>query len=148
MAANKTDIEIRLAEDADKVALRKLFLASRQTTFSWAKISRFKLSDYDLETKGEKVIAAFCGLKLVGFVSIYMEDNFIHHLYVDGDFQNRGIGSALLKVAVSLTGFPLRLKCLEKNTRALAYYRSKGFVQKGKGVSEMGVYFDLEKPGL
>ena len=145
MANDLRGIEIRPPEQVDKTALRRLFLTARQNTFKWAKVSRFKLTDYDAETKDEKVMAAFYGLRLVGFVSIYMDDNFIHHLYVDEEFQNRGIGTALLNVAASLTGFPLRLKCLEKNTKALAYYQSKGFNETGNGVSDLGVYIDLEK---
>ena len=57
---------------------------------------------------------------------IHIVDNEIVELYVDYFFQNQGIGSQLIKCAIS--HFPVRfLWAIEKNTDAIRFYRRHGF---------------------
>lgn len=74
-------------------------------------------------------------------------DNFIHHLYVDEKFQNQGIGTQLLNAVLDKFGHQVRLKCEEKNEKAICFYRQKGFLEIGIGQSESGSYilFELNK---
>lgn len=132
-----------VAEDID--ALKKLFLDARLSTFTWAEPGAFRLEDFEQETYGEKILVAVTEDTIGGFISLWEYDHFIHHLYIRNDLQGKGIGSALLDAAVRTVGYPLRLKCLERNTKALSFYQKKGFVAKGKGMAELGVYFRLEK---
>ncbi|MEP6929101.1 MAG: GNAT family N-acetyltransferase [Flavobacterium sp.] len=128
-------IEFR-PDDLD--SLRKLFLKVRQSTFIWAKQSAFDLSDFDIQTKGEYILTALYDEKVIGFISIWMRDNFIHHLYIDEEFHKSGI--ALLKAALEKTKFPVALKCLEKNTGAIEFYKKMGFIEKARGDNENGSF--------
>lgn len=128
-------------------SLRKIFLEERQTTFSWVDSTTFHLHDFDTETEGEYILVAILDDITIGFISIWMPDNFIHHLYVDKKYHGKGIGTQLLKAALRKTNFPVTLKCLENNIQAVNFYKSKGFIEKGKGESEQGTFilFELVK---
>lgn len=133
--------------NSDLESLREIFLEERKRTFTWNAISEFKLEDFDKQTQGEYILTAFWNDVPVGFISIWMPNNFIHHLYVDHKHQGKNIGTELLKAAISKTNFPLTLKCLENNTKAVDFYLEKGFIEKEKGHSSNGTYilFELKK---
>lgn len=132
---------------SDLKALQKIFLEERKRTFTWNDISEFKLDDFIKQTQGEYILTAFWNDIPVGFISIWIPNNFIHHLYVDHAHQGKSIGSQLLTQAISKTNFPLTLKCLENNTKAIDFYIKKGFIEKEKGNSSNGIYilFELTK---
>jgi GNAT superfamily N-acetyltransferase len=127
-------------------ALRKLFLKERQDTFYWLDPSEFKLNDFEKHINGELVLVAIEQETPVGFISIWMPNKFIHHFYVDQNYQHKGVGTLLLNAAIAETNLPITLKCLEQNTKAVAFYRKKGFIEKERGPSEHGDYilFELE----
>lgn len=137
-------MEITKIRKSDLDSLRKLFLKERQNTFSWIDATNFRLEDFNKETKDEEIFVALHNDIAIGFISIWLADNFIHHLYVDQKYQNQGIGNQLLKAAITQTNFPVTLKCLEKNTKAVAFYRQKGFVEKERGTSENGDFILFE----
>ena len=137
-------IKIVESRNDDYLALQELFLQSRRKTFLWTDTSRYKLSDFDESTKNEYILVAFVDEILVGFVSVWLIDNFIHHLYVDEQYHNQSIGSELLNKVIEKVGYPIRLKCDEKNTKALRFYKQKGFIEKEKKAFENGFYLLLE----
>jgi ribosomal protein S18 acetylase RimI-like enzyme len=136
----KDKVEIIEFRQSDLDALRELFLKVRQSTFVWADRTTFDLPDFDVQTKGEYILTALYNEKVIGFISVWMRDNFIHHLYIDPAFHKRGIGKMLLKVAMEQTKLPVTLKCLERNTEAVAFYKKIGFTEKGRGDNENGPY--------
>jgi GNAT superfamily N-acetyltransferase len=125
-------------------ALRKLFLKERKNTFSWLDPLKFKLDDFEKHTKGELVLVALDQEIPIGFISIWMPNKFIHHLYLDEKHQNKGVGTQLLKAAIQETNLPITLKCLEENTKAVDFYKKKGFIAKERGPSENGDYILFE----
>lgn len=133
--------------NTDLKHLQKIFLEERKRTFIWNDISEFELDDFIKQTQGEYILTALWNDIPVGFISIWMPNNFIHHLYVDHNNQGKNIGSELLKAVISKTKFPLTLKCLENNTKAIDFYTKKGFTEKEKGHSSNGIYilFELTK---
>lgn len=135
---------IQEIRNKDYELLRNLFLRERQTTFSWLDPSEFQLDDFEKLIQGELVLVALLDDIPVGFISIWMPTNFIHHLYIDQQYQSKGIGTKLLKAAIDKTNFPLTLKCLENNTKAIDFYKRKGFTEKKKGESENGIYILFE----
>ncbi|TCW83991.1 GNAT family N-acetyltransferase [Burkholderia sp. SRS-46] len=141
-------IVVRDAVAADTPALRELFLRARRATFAWQPDDAFALADFDAQTQGERLrVAEDEAGQLVGFVSVWEPDHFIHHLYVDQQQLRRGIGRALLH---ALPGWPAtryRLKCLRANDAALAFYRACRFVEIGAGFSGDGEYLLLESAG-
>ena len=138
--------KLKIAEfkESDRDSLRELFLKVRQSTFVWKDQSTFDLLDFDAQTRDEYIVTAFYEGKIVGFISIWLPDNFVHHLFIDDEFQKLGIGKALLKTAIDKTGFPIKLKCLEKNTQAIAFYKKTGFAEKGVGGIGDGSFISFE----
>ncbi|WP_337966661.1 GNAT family N-acetyltransferase [uncultured Flavobacterium sp.] len=128
----------------DYDSLRKLFLKERQNTFHWLDSEEFQLNDFDRYTKGEVILVAILDDIPVGFISIWMKDNFIHHLYIDQKYQGNGIGTELLKAAIQKTKLPITLKCLENNTKAVEFYLKKGFFAVERGQSDHGGYILFE----
>ncbi|NQY93066.1 MAG: GNAT family N-acetyltransferase [Campylobacteraceae bacterium] len=118
---------IRRFEEDDRLVLQKLYLNVRISTFHWLNTSEFKLADFDLSTLDEIIWVAVYKNKVVGFISLYEPDNFIHNLYVDIKMKRQGIGSLLLDVVLQNTTRPICLKCISKNTKALSFYLSKGW---------------------
>ncbi|WP_338667987.1 GNAT family N-acetyltransferase [Pseudodesulfovibrio methanolicus] len=63
--------------------------------------------------------------------AMLLKEDYVDHLWVRPEFMGQGVGSALLDHAVERAreaGFGrLTLDCLEKNVKALAFYRAKGF---------------------
>lgn len=101
--------------------LRSIFLNERRRTFIEQDIAEFKLEDFDKQTQGEYILTALIDHIPVGFISIWTPNNFVHHLYVDNAYQGKKIGTQLLKAAIQKTAFPITLKCLVSNTRAIDF---------------------------
>ena len=127
--------------------VKQLFLKERQRTFSWLDASDFQLDDFEKHTQGEHIFVALLDDIPVGFISIWTPTNFIHHLYVDQNYQGQKIGTALIKTAITDFKLPLTLKCLEKNSKAVEFYKKTGFTEKKRGQSVNGTYifFELSK---
>lgn len=125
-------------------ALRNLFFNTRRSAFSWADPLLFQLADFDTATKGEYILVAAADDRIVGFIAVWVMDNFIHHLYVDEKFQHQGVGTQLLNAALAKLNLPVNLKCEENNTNAVRFYQRKGFVEKERGESSMGNYILFE----
>jgi ribosomal protein S18 acetylase RimI-like enzyme len=107
-------------------ALRRLYLASRLATFTWLDTGAYKLSDFEHDTEGEAIWVAVESDEVLGFVSIWEPDCFVHHLFVSPEDLGRGIGTKLLNV-VKQRYANLCLKCLTQNSHAVAFYFSQGF---------------------
>lgn len=137
-------MKIAAIKKTDFETLRNLYLNERRRTISWLDPIKFQLKDFDNETKEELILVAYDNDIPIGFISIWMKDNFIHHLYIDQHYQGKNIGTELLKAAIVQTDLPITLKCLENNTNAIAFYLKKGFVAKERGQSEHGEYILFE----
>lgn len=135
------------SRNIDLQHLRQLFLDERKRTFTEQNISEFRLEDFDKQTQGEYILVALIDDIPVGFISIWMPNNFIHHLYVDTKHQRKNIGTELLKACIKKTVFPITLKCLISNSKAIEFYIKKGFTEKSRGHSSNGTYilFELTK---
>ncbi|PBI90764.1 putative acyltransferase [Flavobacterium sp. ACN2] len=121
---------IRESRDSDLPHLRELFLNERRRTFTEQDLSEFELDDFDKQTQGEYILAALVNNIPVGFISIWRPNNFIHHLYVDVKHQGKNLGTELLKAAILKTSFPITLKCLTSNIKAIEFYKKKGICRK------------------
>lgn len=136
---------IRRADDADLNALLDIFNAAR------ADAGCFRGLPVDHGTfaalvEGEAVFLAEVDGGVAGFVSIWVADRFIHHLYVAPQFQSRGIGSALLRECQARHGRPLSLKCDVRNIRARRFYRNKGWLARETGNGDDGPWERLYSP--
>ncbi|MET0634555.1 MAG: GNAT family N-acetyltransferase [Chitinophagaceae bacterium] len=117
----------------------------RRETFTWVDPEEFRLMDFDDQTEGEQLMVARVDGRVAGFISLWKEDDFIHHLYVDRRYQGQGVGAELLKAGYRKLGPVARLKCLVNNIRAIRFYERQGFIEMGRGGSEHGDYILFEK---
>lgn len=137
-------IEIKKFKNDYQMDLAELYLSSRRDTFNWMPKDHFKLADFIKDTEGENIFVALSGDKVVGFVSLWMSDNFIHHLYVDSNYHGQGIGKKILDFALKQISRPAGLKCVVKNEKAVGFYQSHGWTIRETGDDEMGSYYFLE----
>ena len=121
------NIRIREAEEKDVPELEELFLSVRQETFKWEDLKNFELGDYKKSTEGEKVFIAQKDNVIIGFVSIWEPDSFIHNLFVYPKYQGLGIGRQLLNIAVKSIPHPVTMKVVIYNTKACEFYESQGW---------------------
>ena len=120
--------------------LQRIFLEVRQKTFYWLDTQDYKLTDFEHETQGEFILVAVLDDKVVGFISLWRADNFIHHFYIDEMYQRHKIGTKLLEEAIRIMNKPITLKCLEKNVEAVKFYEKNDFIATDKGISNHGKY--------
>jgi len=143
-----TGISIRRADAKDGAALARIFVESRLEAFYWQNPARFRLEDFEKETAGEAVfVAEDTNRKILGFISVWEPERFVHHLYIAPDQQRRGVGKQLLESLSSWLPLPYRLKCKVRNEAACAFYRKSGWVETGRDIDEQGEYLVLEFPG-
>jgi ribosomal protein S18 acetylase RimI-like enzyme len=143
-----TGISIRRAEAKDSAALARIFVESRLEAFYWQNPARFRLEDFEKETAGEAVFVAEDGSgTILGFVSVWEPERFVHHLYIAPGQQRRGIGKRLLDSLSSWLPLPYQLKCKVKNEAACAFYRKNGWVETDRVPDEQGEYLVLEFHG-
>lgn len=127
---------IRTLGDGDAPALAQLFLEARRRTFYWVEPSRFQRDDFALQTQNEQIWVAEQAGHLCGFIAIWAEENFVHHLYVDEACHGQGLGRALLTQGLAGATQPATLKVATRNIQALAFYHRLGW----KETDEMGVF--------
>lgn len=144
MNIKSPDITIVDKEQAHIGDLRTLFLTVRKNTFWWADTTAFTILDFDKETEGECIWVALLHNQPVGFISVWLANKFVHHLYVDAVYHRLGIGTKLLDHVIDKIGFPLRLKCIEKNGLAIDFYTKRGFCVKEKGLASNEAFVLIE----
>lgn len=137
-------VEIRKVRKRDLPYLRQIFLSVRQETFTWENPKSFLADDFDKETDGESIIVFVSDNSIVGFISVWEPDNFVHHLYVLPEYQNKGIGKRLLKTALTKLKKPITLKCITKNLEALNFYKRLGWKSIRSGADSKGKYLLLQ----
>ncbi|MXP48555.1 GNAT family N-acetyltransferase [Pantoea sp. Eser] len=139
-------MEIRPFTEADRPFLRTLFLAARRHNWRWLEGSDWQLEDFDSVILGETVLVAECDGQRVGFAGPLENDNFLHSLYVDPDWQGRGAGSALLEAVQARFTSTSALKCLTMNKAAQAFYLKHGWKMIAQGEGEQGGYVLMHYP--
>ncbi|WP_413376901.1 N-acetyltransferase family protein [Paenibacillus taichungensis] len=121
-------MNIRAATQADYAELRNIYLESRRARFHWANPEELSLQDFDTDTVEEYIIVAENEEgQLLGFASLYLPDNFIHHLFVHPGFIGIGVGARLLEASIANMEQPIRLKCVSENHNAMGFYERQGW---------------------
>ncbi|WDF56535.1 GNAT family N-acetyltransferase [Mucilaginibacter sp. KACC 22063] len=140
-----SEILIRKFRKTDIEELRNLYLSVRKDTFSWMDTDAFTIADFVKDTRDEDIWVAEIEGAIAGFISVWLPDSFVHHLYIYKQYQGKGIGRALLKEAESNTAAPLTLKCLAKNVDAFEFYIKLGWYIEAKEADEAGDYYLMSK---
>ncbi|WP_238595636.1 GNAT family N-acetyltransferase [Loigolactobacillus backii] len=119
-------IEVRVATKRDLPVMAQIYLEDRQRYFSW--VLNLQLTDLVAETKRERLIVALIDDQVVGFAALYELISFVHLLFVAPQSQQQGVGLVLIKALRRMAREPLTLKCVQRNSSALAFYQQIGFV--------------------
>lgn len=138
-------LNIRPYEEADRPFLRTLYLASRKHTWTWME-DDFQLEDFDRAVTGETILVAERDGHLLGFASIFTQENFLHNLFIDPQYQGTGAGSALLHASEKMFTRTGSLKCLVKSENSVGFYLSKGWEIISTGDSPKGEYYLFHSP--
>jgi GNAT superfamily N-acetyltransferase len=110
-----------------------------------------EIPDMEMDVdRGGTHFGAFAGNKLAGVISLFREgDDFQFRKFaVDADFQNKGIGTALLNYITefSVEDGGLKLWC-NARLNAIGFYLKNGFIQTDRLFSKNGYdYVIMEKP--
>lgn len=134
-------MKVRPFTEADRPFLRTLFLACRKANWHWLESDSWKLEDFDRVTLGERVLVAVDDGHRTGFAAVLPNDNFLHSLFVDPDWQGKGVGSLLLKAVQESFTSTGALKCMKANKQAVAFYQQHGWKIISDGESEHGEYW-------
>ena len=142
-------ITIRNASPEDKESLARIYLESRVAHFHWADRSVFSLGDFECDSQDEEIfVACEASGQVTGFVSVWVPESFVHLLFVAPGHEGQGIGRKLLDHVAGCLPLPLRLKCVEANATALAFYHRLGWQAVSHGLDQQQRYLVLEKqPG-
>lgn len=137
---------IRRFAEQDRPTLTALFHQIRAATFHWLDQQRIWQEPFDEATRDETLFVAELDGKIAGFAALYAPERFVHHLYVLPEHHGKGIGKALLAACDGEGEGPLTLKCLCKNTPAVDFYRSQGWVCLSRGTDSDGDYWTMAAP--
>lgn len=136
------EIKVRKFIDDDLTDIFNVYVDSRKsTTFVSSTVTDIK-NFKDLLQDEEIQVCEVDG-KIAGFISVYPQQSFIHHLYVQSDFQGRGVGRILLDCIRNKYEKPLSLKCECCNTEALSFYRKMGWKFFNSGSENDGTEYVL-----
>jgi ribosomal protein S18 acetylase RimI-like enzyme len=138
-------LTIREFRESDRRFLSHFYLRCRQRTFHWLPQELFQLEDFNKDTSGELILVAELDSKIMGFISIWAPDRFIHNLFIDNDLIKMGFGSKLLESGLKLISRPAWLKCLVANEAANRFYLKNGWVIDGPVVDgPLGPYYNFK----
>lgn len=130
---------IRKSEMRDFKNLERLYFHARKK-LPWIDQRFVSVNDFRKDTEGETIWVGEIQQDIVAFVSVWIQENFIHHLYLQPGFEGKGYGSQLLASCIEEIGLPARLKCNSKNERALSFYQRLGWKTESSGMGEDGEY--------
>lgn len=136
---------IRPAEPQDAKALQRLY---GQADAAWLPAEARGRRVFAEASEGERVfVCCDPAGTVIGFVSVYAQESFVHHLYVSNAHLRQRAGTALLDSLQSWLPMPWRLKCVTANARALRFYEARGWMVEGHGTGPDGPYALLRKDG-
>lgn len=138
---------IRRARSEEIAACAELYERVGNATFTWRPMNWFRAVDFLRFATEEIVYVAESNGQILGIVSLYRPESFVHCLYVDMPAQGLGVGTALLAHVAKEARGPLSLKVDEPNTRALSFYKRLGFTERESG-DDVGTHWLLLKQGV
>ena len=140
------DLHMREAEDGDYPRCAEIYNDGWNFALP-EQPRRIGLAEFLGETSGEKIVVALNQRTIVGYVSVWRPECFIHHLYVDPVEHGKGVGRLLLKRVFDFTSSGcVSLKCQKANQRALGFYGKCGFQATGHGGADaFGEWLELAR---
>lgn len=144
MTSASNEFAIRAAVPEDHAACARIFSESWHSALP-SKRRTVGVAELRHQTEGELLLVAALEGGIAGFISVWAQEWFVHHLFVDPAFQSRGVGTRLLMHAATLAGDrELSLKCQTENHSAIRFYTRLGFrLTAVRGADEFGDWVEL-----
>ncbi|TMH81319.1 MAG: GNAT family N-acetyltransferase [Betaproteobacteria bacterium] len=138
-------LQVRQLEQGDAPAVQRLYERAVRRA-EWLPAAVKADPNFARASQGEAVFVYHSTEgRLVGLLSVYVPESYIHHVFVDPEFERRGVGTVLLSSLETWLPLPWRLKCVTANAPARAFYASHGWIEVGSGNSDQGPYVLLER---
>jgi GNAT superfamily N-acetyltransferase len=138
-------LTVRQLEQSDAAAVQRLYERAVSRAV-WLPAGVKADANFARSSQGEAVFVCHdpegC---LVGLLSVYVPESFIHHVYVDPEFERQGVGTVLLSSLETWLPLPWHLKCVSANASARAFYARHGWIEVGSGNSDQGPFVLLER---
>lgn len=136
---------IRRVELQDSESVHAIFDQANSDA-QWLPSELRSNADFAKVSEGETIFVCYSHESgVLGFVSVYEAESFIHHLYVARRCQRQGVGTALLKSLEAWVPMPWYLKCVTRNEMALAFYLARGWVEESRADGPEGPYVLLKR---
>ena len=105
------------------------------------------VEEFETEIVEDSTLVAVIDQRVIGYISIWEPEWFIHHLYVDPLSHGNGVGTALIsQVERSAAPHSISLKCVSINKKAMGFYEALGFTHTSDtGVDRYGEWVRLTK---
>lgn len=132
-ACQTLSLTIRRARSEEINTCAALYERVGNLTFTWRPKNWFKAADFLRFAKEETVYVAESNGQLLGLLSLYAPESFVHCLYVEAEAQGLGVGSALIAHVAKEARGTLSLKVDEPNIRAVVFYQQRGFKERESG---------------
>ena len=132
-------MKIRDYVNSDLAELVNVYNQSREP------VACFKSEDASADdiralTKNETIQVAEVDSQVIGFISVWVPERFVHHLYVTPSHQNQGAAGCLIHACRRRYGLPLSLKTLAANRSACDFYERNNWVLAATGQGSEGAY--------
>jgi GNAT superfamily N-acetyltransferase len=138
-------VDVRPFVEGDSLALEVIYRDCRMEA-AWLPPEVRERSNFARDTEGEALLVAVGGTdEPEGFISVWVPESFIHHLYVRSSARRRGVGERLLNSLNGRIPKPWRVKCLRANAEAFRFYLKRGWTEVSSGTSEDGPFATMEK---
>ena len=136
-------MKIEPSSPKDLPEILNIFNLSREENGSFPGRS-YCMSAFQGAIEGEKILVARVAGEVAGFVSVWAQNNFLHHLFVSPKHQRKGVGKALISAIVREFGVPITLKCIKANTQARCFYENLGWQPREESIGPEGPYILYE----
>jgi len=138
-------LTVRQLEQSDAAAVQRLYERAVGRA-AWLPAGVKADANFARASQGEAVFVCHGPEgRLVGLLSVWVPESFIHHVYVDPEFERQGVGTALLSSLETWLPLPWHLKCVRANASARAFYAAHGWIEIGSGDSDQGPFVLLER---
>ncbi|GAB2529373.1 GNAT family N-acetyltransferase [Microbulbifer agarilyticus] len=139
-------MKIEPSSPKDGPEILDIFNLAREENGSFPSRS-YCMSAFQETIDGEKILVARIAGEMAGFVSVWTQSNFLHHLFVTPKYQRKGVGKALVSAIVCEIGLPISLKCIKGNTQARHFYEKLGWQPREESTGPEGPYilYELRK---
>lgn len=143
---------------SDKEELVSMYASLSQDTLKWSMplYNRERIERMTSDLDNRIIVLAFDGRKVVGHLQISLATNARYRgtgglfIYLNQDFQNAGLGAALMKEGIALARarrvHRIELTVVADNHRAIRLYEKVGFQREGlkreNYLAEDGKYHD------